>query len=204
MLLRNKHRPLGKIILVTWTHMCRRDAEEQKSWGGTAAKLSRVSPQARGMLDPTAWTPPYPTWQEERVLTRKHTFLSAWFLTVSCTLPHSVPICCRFSKSLFYSEELSLLSSMVKIVMIESFMSREQKWSRKAMEKSALCSSHLWTFELSNQQWNHIMNVNSSYRANQTICSPNLEMSQSVSTASILHLHWGPKWGLNSGNFYLP
>lgn len=115
----------GRVILILWTYRCRRDARAARSREGAPARLSsRITPRVRGMLDPAARTPSHPKWQEERVLQRTATFLSARFLTIRCILPDSVPICCRFSKNLFYSEKLKQRNSTVKI---EPFMSRKQK-----------------------------------------------------------------------------
>lgn len=92
------------------------DARSSGSREGPPAKLSsRITPWDREMLATVSRTPSHPKWQEERVLQRKATFLSARFLTISCIFLDSVPICCRFSKNLFYTEKVKQRSSMVKI-----------------------------------------------------------------------------------------
>lgn len=153
-----------------------------------------INPCVKGMLDAAARTPSHPKWQEIRVLHRKATFLSAWFMTISCILPYSVPICCRFSKSLLQTEKLQ--------VKIEPFVSRKQKWSRKAM-KSMPCAhptqEHV-DFRTSSEttSWTWVPPY-----GNTAICTLHPERSQFVSAASILHLYWGPNWGLNSWTFFL-
>lgn len=110
-----------------------------------------MSPQNRGMLT-TVRMPSFPEGQEERVLTRRHTFLSACFLTISCILPYSVHICCGFSKNFFYLEKLKRVweTPLNGNVMIELLMSRELKWSWKVMKKIWLMfipPMNFWTFE---------------------------------------------------------
>lgn len=61
---------------------------------------------------------------------------------------------------------------------------------------------NVWTFEpvLKITSWSLLP----PHHGNQTICNLCLERSQSLSPASILHLHRRPEWGLNTWTFVLP